>query len=165
MSWSDFTSAFNTSAAEYEAIVGASDPDLSRFKKRGGKMVHWHGLSDQLIFPEGSEKYYLEAEKQDPSVRDFYRFFQAPGVTHCGFGAGASPDYPNDAVVAWVEKCRAPDTLPGVSVDGSLTRNLCPYSLMPTYRGGDYKKASSFQCKQPPRRTTGILGLLVYHRK
>ena len=94
-----YASLFPLAYSKYHDIIGTENPDLSAFKKAGGKMLTWHGLADQLIYPEGTESYYQMVEAQDPHVRDFYRFFPAPGVGHCGGGAGEVPTDPFDAVV------------------------------------------------------------------
>jgi hypothetical protein len=41
----------------------------------------------------------------------FIRLFMAPGVGHCSGGMGPAPRNPLDALVAWVEQGRAPETL------------------------------------------------------
>ncbi|MCJ1396174.1 hypothetical protein MMC18_009063 [Xylographa bjoerkii] len=33
------------------------NPDLSAFKARGGKMISWHGLADNLVMPNGTMQY------------------------------------------------------------------------------------------------------------
>lgn len=32
--------------------INTDNPDLSPFKKRGGKMLTWHGPADELIMPK-----------------------------------------------------------------------------------------------------------------
>lgn len=49
-------------------------------------MITWHGLADQLIFPNGTVNYYNKVMATDPKAQDYYRFFEAPGVAHCGGG-------------------------------------------------------------------------------
>ncbi|HEX8011010.1 MAG TPA: tannase/feruloyl esterase family alpha/beta hydrolase [Casimicrobiaceae bacterium] len=46
-----------TSIAKFNDVIGTDD-DLKDFRKSGGKMITYHGLSDQLIFPRGTYKYY-----------------------------------------------------------------------------------------------------------
>ncbi|KAF4625408.1 hypothetical protein G7Y89_g12753 [Cudoniella acicularis] len=64
----------------FNSVLGTNDPNLSLFKKSGGKMITWHGLSDPLIFPNGTSQYYDRVLAQDASAKDYYRFFQAPGI-------------------------------------------------------------------------------------
>ena len=79
----------------------------------------------------------------------FYRFFQVPGMNHCATGVGAvnfgqigstfvSDDPQSNvllALVDWVEKDRAPDTLTGVSDDKTQTRTICRYPQKSVYNG------------------------------
>lgn len=39
----DFAGIVHMSVQQYESIIGTSDPDLSAFRNRGGKMVTYHG--------------------------------------------------------------------------------------------------------------------------
>jgi len=143
----EFVDIFYEAYAEWNDIIGTNKPDLSAFNHNGGKMITWHGLADQLIYPSGTIAYYQSVQNNDPHVRNYYRFFPAPGVAHCGGGAGEVPSDPFDAVVDWVEKGLAPDTLPALSTDGTRSRNLCQYPLVSVFAGGDPTKASSFACK------------------
>lgn len=143
---------FEYSCKKYDPIIGTNNPNLSAFKQAGGKLVTWHGLADQVIFPKGTEKYYNEVEELDPSVRDFYRLFLAPGVQHCEGGDGAIPVDPLESVVNWVERGVAPETLLGKTEDGSRSRKLCQYPLVSVYLGGDSRDASSYACKEASAR-------------
>ncbi|GAW20840.1 hypothetical protein ANO14919_103520 [Xylariales sp. No.14919] len=44
MSNEDYARVFHLASQEYASIFGAADPDLSLFKKAGGKMISYHGL-------------------------------------------------------------------------------------------------------------------------
>ena len=76
---------------QYASVMGTSDPDLSLFKARNGKLLTWHGLADTVIFPNGTEDYYKRVSDKVNGVQDFYRYFEAPGVAHCKGGAGPQP--------------------------------------------------------------------------
>ncbi|KAJ0162720.1 hypothetical protein CTA2_4096 [Colletotrichum tanaceti] len=39
----------HASVDEFDSVIRTSDPDLSAFKRRGGKMVNWHGTEDAAI--------------------------------------------------------------------------------------------------------------------
>lgn len=148
LSHEEYQQIFHDSIDRYNDIIGTDNPDLSAFKQAGGKMLTWHGLADELIFPKGTEHYYKAVEALDPSVRDFYRFFPAPGVHHCGDGNGPIPVDPLEPVVAWVEKGIAPETIFAKTADGARSRNLCPYPLVSVYKGGDNHDASSYACEE-----------------
>lgn len=138
---------FSLSKERYNDIISTDNPDLSAFKQAGGKMITWHGLSDTLIFPKGTEQYYKRVEEKDPSVRDFYRFFKAPGVHHCSGGVGPVPVDPLSQVVDWVENGVVPETVDALAADGRR-RNLCQYPLVSVYKGGDVKDAASYRCEE-----------------
>ena len=148
LSQSDLVEIFHSSKAKYDSIIGTDDPDLSGFKQAGGKMLTWHGLADELIFQRGTEQYYKRVEAKDSAVRDYYRFFQAPGVNHCRGGNGPIPTDPLKSVVDWVEAGVSPDTLPASTSDKNTNRNLCPYPLVSVYKGGDQNAASSYVCQK-----------------
>ncbi|KAJ0419558.1 tannase and feruloyl esterase-domain-containing protein [Aspergillus carlsbadensis] len=74
----------------YRHIIGGDNPDLSRFRDAGGKLLTWHGLADQLIPAYGTIDYRLRVEKLlggNRAVNDFYRLFLALGVD-LGIGVG-----------------------------------------------------------------------------
>jgi pimeloyl-ACP methyl ester carboxylesterase len=156
MTNAEFFDLVHQSQNQYANIIGSSDPDLSAFKARKGKMITWHGLADRLIQPGGVEEYYKRVSDAFDDVHDFYRFFEAPGVSHCGGGVGAQPGGKIDAVVKWVEQGVAPDTLPAVNATlyGEVpgpgqelpVRNLCAWPKKQTYNGGDPVLAESFDC-------------------
>ncbi|KAI0517856.1 tannase and feruloyl esterase [Xylaria bambusicola] len=143
--WDDLVHA---SINEYDSIIGTSDPDLSAFKRRGGKMVNWHGTLDAAIPFNGSTDYYDRVLEGDPDAADYYRFFVAPGSGHC-FNCGPSSPPTMQYIVDWVEKGIAPDTLRASGLNGlgvQVERNLCMYPKVQHYAGGDPTVASSFIC-------------------
>lgn len=150
ITYQQFTDLFRQSVKEFDGIIGTSDPNLSEFRRAGGKLVTFVGTSDQLIPPGGTLQYRDQVEQRmggADRVNDFYRLFLAPGVEHCGGGAGAQPTNPLGALVDWVEHGKAPATLAAATTNGSATRNLCPYPQVSRYTGhGDPAVASSYTC-------------------
>ncbi|KAI8165397.1 hypothetical protein K4K49_011514 [Colletotrichum sp. SAR 10_70] len=140
------------SVDEYTSSIGTDNVDLTDFKKRGTKMITWHGMQDPLIPYNGTVDYYERVKAWDANVEDYYRFFPAPGVSHCGGGAGFDPsDYVFDALRAWVENGTAPETLTGQGTavgNSSETRtvNLCMYPKVLTFTGTDPDDAASYEC-------------------
>jgi feruloyl esterase len=149
-----YEQALQQSLEEFSAVIATDNPDLSAFKARGGKIVMWHGQADPLIYPGGSIDYYRRVEKQLGGRRktgDVLRFFLAPGVGHCGGGAGPNPSGQFEAMVNWVETGKAPETLDAVRRDQSgtvtRTRPLCRYPLVAKYKGsGSTDDARNFAC-------------------
>jgi feruloyl esterase len=151
----DYDRLFQQSIHQFASGIGTENPDLSKMKRAGTKMIAWHGMQDQLIPTNGTVDYYNRVLKLDPHAAEHYRLFLAPGVTHCGLGStGFDPtETVLGALKAWVENGTVPDRLAGVAVavapsDSSTTRTayLCPYPEVFTYVGGDPNDPSSFTC-------------------
>ncbi len=146
---------WDQSVEEFSAVIATDSPDLSAFRNRGGKILIWHGQSDQLIYPGGSIDYYHRVTKQMGGAANtaaFLRFFLAPGVAHCGGGPGPAPTGQLAALIEWVENRRAPDTLLAVRRDQSgavvRSRPLCQYPLVARYKGtGSTDVAANFECR------------------
>jgi feruloyl esterase len=154
MSYAAFDEA--TSLSVTSSVVGLDtdrQPDLTKFKKRGGKLLTWHGLADQLLTPASTLLYRERLEQAmggTAAVNEFYRLFFAPGVYHCSGGPGPIPVDALGALVKWVESGVAPDILPATSTSKTtpvINRNLCHYPQTLKYTGsGDVHVASSFTC-------------------
>ena len=142
----DFRRLLKQSRQEQLSVMDTADPNLSAFKSAGGKLMHWHGIADQLIPVNGSADYYSRVQALDAEVRDFYRYFEVPGVTHCAGGAGFFPGSALDSLVEWVEEGKAPASIEGVA--GDAKRPICAWPLVAVYKGGDADRAESFECKE-----------------
>lgn len=141
------------------AIYNAMNPDLSKFKARGGKLLMYHGLADPIVTPQNTLDYYAAAEKAaGGSVADHFRLFMIPGMDHCGIPAQAGPGIteagfdPLSALEKWAEDGVAPDSMLATKTDkdGKVlwTRPLCAVPKRATYAGtGDIKDAASYRCE------------------
>ncbi|KAF2723396.1 tannase and feruloyl esterase [Polychaeton citri CBS 116435] len=157
MTTDGYFSIWRKSINEYYSSMDAGDPDLTPFRDAGGKLLMWHGNADQLIPIDGSRSYYeaVGQETRDPNIRDWFRYFEAPGVLHCFGGKGPYPFTALESLVDWVEKGKAPEMLDAVTVPNEFTpevekisRPLCPYPLVASYKGGDARKKESYECKE-----------------
>jgi hypothetical protein len=156
--YQQYLTDFQTSIAAWASDLATNDPNLSAFKRRGGKIIIWHGLADQLIFPQGTVNYYRTVLKAMGGLRKvarFARLFLSPNSPHCGTGdTGPVPSDPLAAAVKWSEQGIPPTTLPGSGTNPSgkaLTRNLCPYPARIAYNGsGDILAAGSSHCSGLP---------------
>jgi feruloyl esterase len=135
-------------------ILNATDPDLTRFKEAGGKLIMYHGWADPALTALATVAYHdrvVETMGGAAKTDDFYRLFMMPGVLHCGGGSG--PDNADflGALVKWVENGVAPDLILTSKLDAAgkpvLTRPLCVYPARAVYGTGDPAKAESFSCK------------------
>ncbi|WP_456593471.1 tannase/feruloyl esterase family alpha/beta hydrolase [Blastococcus sp. SYSU DS1024] len=144
----EFERLFDEAVARYGDMMGASDPDLSAFRKNHGKILMWHGLADFGVAVQGTIDYYerVEDELGPGRTRQVLRLFLAPGVGHCGGGAGAQLVDPFSALVTWVEENQPPKTLDAVTAEGG-TRPVCMYPYVARFVGrGDPGDAGRYRC-------------------
>jgi feruloyl esterase len=135
-------------------LANANNPDLTAFRKRGGKLLMTYGWADQILMPMMGVNYYERAVSANgPQTTDFFRLFMLPGMAHCGGGVGPDRHDPVTAVIDWVEKGRAPDSLLTSKVVKDQivrTRPACPYPQVARYKGeGSIDEAANFRCVAP----------------
>ena len=170
--WDYRTFDYHRDSARVDRVLGpvwnATSPDLEAFRRRGGKLIGYHGYADWLITPYVSTGYYDQVTAWSGRPQSFYRLFMAPGVGHCtggpgpnAFGISGQPAVADDAehsLIAaldrWVTTGQAParviatkyvndDPAQGVAT----TRPLCPYPQVALYDGhGNSNDAGSFRC-------------------
>ena len=157
---------FDVDVPRADAVLGphfgSNNPDLRRFKQRGGKLILYHGWNDPLVSAYDTIDYYhrVAATVGAPDtagtehIQDFSRLFLAPGMGHCVLLPGPGP-YRHDALGAlerWVEYGEGPDKLIVSNPETSMSRPLCPYPQVASYKGsGSTGKAASFECMVPER--------------
>jgi Tannase and feruloyl esterase len=149
--------------------LNSTDPDLSAFRKRGGKLILYHGWADAAIPAVNAINYYdsVVAKMGQEKSDEFVRLFMVPGMEHCAggagpnaFGQGGTPNgdrfHSIDAALeAWVEQGTPPETIiatkyktdagPGSGV--ARTRPLCAWPLVAKYKGsGSTDEAANFTC-------------------
>jgi hypothetical protein len=134
--------------------ANATDTDLRAFRARGGKLLMTYGWADAILQPLMGVDYYEKAVAANGrDGTDFLRLFMIPGMAHCGGGVGPDQYDAVTAVVDWVEKGVAPDSMIATKiVNGAVTRSrpLCPYPQVARYKGqGSTDDAANFECKAP----------------
>jgi hypothetical protein len=136
-----FELLWEQSVEQYGIIFGSDDPDLTRFRDRGGKVIITHGLADQLIPSEGSVDYYERLQRRMGGAErtaEFARLFLMPGLNHGFRGAAPAPVGLFEALVRWVEEGKAPDRIEGELREGGKlirARPFFPYPYAATYQG------------------------------
>jgi hypothetical protein len=145
--------------------LDSTNPDLSAFYRRGGKMIVTIGTNDTLASPGEQLDYYQSVLDRmgRRTVDAFARLFVLPqtghglsGSNHTTNGAGQPVErfqIPNQfdkraAIVAWVERNEAPGKTIEVTA-GGRSLPMCSYPEYPHYLGGPPEAASSYQCKAP----------------
>jgi feruloyl esterase len=169
LSYADLASARaqGTALQPHFGNIETDNPDLTKARDRGAKIIHFHGWGDQLIPAQGSINYYTRAANVVggfAEAQKFNRMYMVPGLGHCrGVGsvsglagpavtANSVPlpaqDQMFNALVAWVENNTAPDRLVLRSADASVSLPICPFPKKATYNGsGSIKSEASYTCK------------------
>jgi hypothetical protein len=152
---------FRARIEHISTLMDSTDPDLSRFAARGGKLILKENMSDHAISPFNGIAYYKSVVNKlgQASVGSFMRFYVTPGASHGGTGVSSldgSP-LPNgvdllDAIDDWADRGRAPGALVQVAQDAkppfavTASRPMCRYPEWPRYMSGPPKDAPSFSC-------------------
>jgi len=165
LTYAELSNAFDRGVALQTAFgnINTDNPDLTRLRDAGTKMIMYHGLADTLISPQGSINYYNRVSTQMSGfapTQAFYRFFLVPGMAH-GLSNGttnasANPPLPTHdqlyaALTDWVEKGTAPSR---IDISSAVTtanpvaksRPICMYPTKATYASGDVNVAASYTC-------------------
>lgn len=152
--------------------INTDSVDLTAFRDRGAKVLSYHGLSDQLIMPQGSLNYFDRLAQRMGGVDRvlaFNRLFFIPGYGHTGaFNLTASIG-PNGSVTAptavplpqpangrdelfnalrqWVEQGVAPERIELSAASGRLSLPICAHPKKPVLVGGNPDAAASYTCR------------------
>ena len=154
-------------AEDYEELVtnldlhlGAHNPNLSEFKKRGGKLLSYSGAADRSGPFGDMLKYYNRVCDRlggYGNVSDFYRHFTLPGKAHGNNGRGTNVTWGNedklpliDTLRQWHSDGKAPDYLvcahemenDDKSVSYKFIRRVYPYRNDMT-EGKDFPKSTA----------------------
>lgn len=131
--------------------INTDNPDLSGARDRDVKVVSYHGLADELIFPMGSINYFNRAAAAMGGISElqkFNRLFLIPGLAHDStFARTGSIDPATGAFTSvdkvplpqpstgrdelftalrnWVENDQAPNRIDVASANGSVTMPIC----------------------------------------
>ncbi len=145
------TSIYTESSMQF---MTARSTDRTAFRQNGGKMIIYHGLSDGVFSPFDTIRWYNAMDRRMGHAEDFIRLFLVPGMGHCSAGPATNSFSAFTALVNWVEKGIAPDsiiaTAPGGTPWPGRTRPLCAYPTQARYSGnGGIEEAANFVCEAP----------------
>ncbi|EPE29434.1 alpha/beta-Hydrolase [Glarea lozoyensis ATCC 20868] len=146
--------------------------DLDSFRQKSGKMLIYHGLQDNQITSYTTDAFLRHLTTNAPiSVLDNYiRYFRISGMAHCNSGPGAwmigqsslgdvgwgREENVLAAMVDWVERDEAPETIQGVKfiddVKGNMVlrrRRHCRWPYENSYigiEGGNGRSWDDWKC-------------------
>ncbi|MCE9658894.1 MAG: tannase/feruloyl esterase family alpha/beta hydrolase [Burkholderiales bacterium] len=139
--------------------------DFSGVRRRGGRIVMYHGTSDPIFSSEHSVQVYEAWSRGSGGPADtFARLYLVPGMNHCRGGPSTDQFDLLQPLVEWVEQGKAPAAVMasvrgpgnGAGANADLpaswspvrTRPLCPYPAVARRSGdGDLESASAFSCR------------------
>jgi len=161
---------FDTDVAFADAAtagtINSTDPDLSRFRARGGKLLEWFGWDDPAIPPRSAINYFQsvvarsgQGEGALQQTQEFFRLFLAPGVLHCGGGPGPNAFEVLAPLVQWAERGDAPERITATKYIGdnpangvAMTRPLCPPEVRRVQGQGGQERRRELRLQGPRRR-------------
>lgn len=154
------------------ADINTDSTDLKGLRDKGAKVLSYHGLSDQLIMPQGSLNYFDRLAQRMggvEAIQSFNRLFLIPGLGHSGlFNSTASigldgvttpvaavplpqPATGRDelftALRNWVERGIAPERIELKAASGQLSLPICSHPKKPVLTGTSPTEASSYACR------------------
>lgn len=114
--------------------LNATNPDLSAFRDRGGKLIMYHGWADAAISPIYSIDYYEGVQQKlgKDQTATFTRLYLMPGVKHCSEGPGP------DAIGQWgVPSMKESDASNNVihALEDWVEQNKVPQAIIATKYG------------------------------
>ena len=154
--------ASRQSASGALEVLDSTNPDLSAFQKRGGKMIVAIGTNDTLASPGSQLDYYQSVlDKMGRSkVDEFARLYVLPQTGHGLSGKNYATDgdgkqieskpIPNTfdrfaLLVDWVENGKAPGKSIRVTA-GDKSLPMCSYPEYPEVQQGSGEAAESYSC-------------------
>jgi tannase len=138
------------SMQKFQDTMQTTWPDLEDFKDAGGKVIHYHGESDNSIPAASSIRYHeavrsimypdLSYDESTTELQEWYKFFLVPGAGHCGSSSlQSNGPYPQDilkTLIAWVEDGTDFERLNATVIDGTVedkNQELCAWPTRPMW--------------------------------
>ncbi|MDT2022593.1 tannase/feruloyl esterase family alpha/beta hydrolase [Methylocella sp. CPCC 101449] len=156
-------SKFQQRIQDVSALMDSSNPDLSAFLKRGGKLIIKENTGDWAQSPLAGIQYYqnVVARMGQSDVDTFLRLYVSSASSHAGGAAslttGTEVPTHHDLLTtldAWASTdTPPPDALIQVRNDKTTpfakraARPMCRYPSYPHYAGGDPLQATSYRCE------------------
>jgi feruloyl esterase len=135
-----------------KGVLYGGDPDLSRYFKRGGKLLMYHGWADPLVSPDTSLIMYTRiGSAVGAAASQSLALFMVPGMGHCQGGPGTDGFDKIGALDRWVETGTKPRSIEAAHMTAGVvdrTRPLCAYPTTARYSGsGSTDDAKNYRCE------------------
>nr|MEA2799402.1 hypothetical protein [Phenylobacterium sp.] len=139
----DMGAQYSQAHAKMAPVIDSADPNLAAFRKRGGKLIQYHGWNDPAIPPRSSIRYYEAVGQTMGDTGGFYRLYLVPGMLHCGGGVGPGSVDWLSLLDGWVSDKKPPGELtatagPAQAAGGPPSQVLCPYPGVARKTGETY---------------------------
>jgi hypothetical protein len=159
--------AFAPRMREVSELLDVSNPDLSAFRQKGGRLIMRSNLADYIVGPFATMDYYKAVVNLmgNDAVDQFVRFYVSPGSVHSGVALsgidGTPVPYQADLLSvldAWVDRGQLPprdkltQTLHAKEAPFPVvaSRPMCAYPTYPHYVAEENPKtAESYECRKP----------------
>ena len=137
--------------------------DLTRFRRRGGKLLLYHGWADFIVSPQDTINYVDRVSAENGMLalgrQQFARLFMVPGMGHCSGGNGPNTFDALTPLVTWVEQGTPPASIVATKFVNNQpaqgierTRPLCPYPVRGALRRQRRRDAGVELRDAPARR-------------
>jgi feruloyl esterase len=135
-----------------KGLLYGGDPDVSRYFKRGGKLLMYHGWADPLVSPDTSLLMFKRInDAVGTAAANSVALFMVPGMSHCQGGPGTDVFDKVAAIDQWVETGRKPKSIDAAHLTAGVVdrkRPLCDYPMTAHYTGaGSTDDANNFRCE------------------
>lgn len=154
--------AYRARIQQVSAMIDATDPDLSAFLGRGGKLIIRENTGDMAQSPLAGIQYHerVVARMGPSNVDRFVRLYVSPASSHGGTAVSLTTGIPVPTTAdllttldEWTTGTRTPgDALVQVRNDTAppyrtlASRPMCRYPGYPQFVSGDPLKAESYRC-------------------
>jgi feruloyl esterase len=153
----DFAGDVDRADARENLVINATNPDISAFVDRGGKLLLMGGWNDDLG-PGNNITYYQSVERAlgVAKTRNAIRLFMVPGMNHCldlAYDSTYTVRFdPLAALRTWKQTGRAPDEIVVTTQQKgqpARPRKVCAYPTVSQYGGtGSVDDPKNFVCRE-----------------
>jgi feruloyl esterase len=151
----EITKGYEEAAKADGGALFSGDPNLKPFFDHGGRLLMYHGWTDQQVTPQMSTIYYDNVVKKvgkDAAAKGI-ALYMVPGMNHCQGGAGTDTFDKMGAIEQWVASGTAPKQIVASHLTAGKvdkTRPLCQFPQVAKYKGaGSTDEAANFSCAMP----------------